>query len=46
MTSVLKNLIELVGLLIILIAPNLTDQLACLEEAQLIKRFGNYRISN
>ena len=45
MTSVLKLLIELVGLLTILIAPNPTGQSACLEEAQLIERFANHRTS-
>ena len=38
----LKLLIELVGSLTILIALNLTGQLARLEEAQLIKRFANH----
>ena len=45
MTSVLKLLIELVGSLIILIAPNPTGQPARLEEAQLIERFANHRTS-
>ena len=44
MTSVLKLLIELVGSLTILIAPNPMSQLARLEEAQLIERFAIYRI--
>ena len=45
MTLVWKHLIELVGFLIILIAPNPTGQLAHLEEAQLIKRFANHQFS-
>ena len=45
MTLVLKLLIELVGSFTILIAPNLTGQPACLEKAQLIKRFANHRTS-
>ena len=45
MTSVLKLLIELVGSLTILIAPNPTGQPARLEEAQLIERFANHRTS-
>ena len=39
----LKLLIELVGSLIILIAPNPMGQPARLEEAQLIERFANHR---
>ena len=46
MTLVLKLLIELIGSLTILIAPNPTDQPAHLEEAQLIERFANYRTSS
>ena len=45
MTLVLKLLIELIGLLTILITPNPTGQPACLEEAQLIKRFANHQTS-
>ena len=45
MTSVLKLLIELVGSLTILIAPNPTSQPACLEKVQLIERFANYQIT-
>ena len=41
----LKLLIELVGSLTILIAPNPTGQPARLEEAQLIERFANHRTS-
>ena len=39
----LKLLIELVGFFTILIALVPMGQLACLEKAQLIKRFANYQ---
>ena len=43
---VLRLPIKLVGFFTILIAPNLTGQQTCLEEAQLIERFVNHQTSS